>query len=190
LSSKRFTFTHTTGCATWVTLVVTRVTATQFWCQSVISSVIQSGFILQSFIFHSYFTFSARFLSSLNLNSPSELPIIKAYHYLFNFDGGENRSARRKPPVRDPRRKSLFYGATSSAASWDGTHTPHRHWLQVCKSDTSDAPWTTRPPRIAAYSTVLFLSTLGCLSWLFVFLNFKAIVRLLLLKSAHVIVDC
>jgi hypothetical protein len=32
-----------------------------------------------------------------------------------------------------------------SAANWDRTHTPHRHWLQACKSDTSDAPWTTRP---------------------------------------------
>jgi hypothetical protein len=28
------------------------------------------------------------------------------------FDGGGNRSTRRKPPVRDPRRKSLLYGAT------------------------------------------------------------------------------
>jgi hypothetical protein len=28
------------------------------------------------------------------------------------FDGGGNQSARRKPPVRDPRRKSLLYGAT------------------------------------------------------------------------------
>jgi hypothetical protein len=38
---------------------------------------IQSGFILQSFILHSYFTFfSARFLSTRNLNPPSELPII------------------------------------------------------------------------------------------------------------------
>jgi hypothetical protein len=27
------------------------------------------------------------------------------------FDGGGNRSTRRKPPVRDPRRKSLLYGA-------------------------------------------------------------------------------
>jgi hypothetical protein len=33
-----------------------------------------------------------------------------------------------------------------SAASWDRTHTPHRHWLQACESDTSDAPWTARPP--------------------------------------------
>jgi hypothetical protein len=35
----------------------------------------------------------------------------------------------------------------SRAASWDRTHTPHRHWLQACESDTSDAPWTARPPR-------------------------------------------
>jgi hypothetical protein len=35
----------------------------------------------------------------------------------------------------------------SSAASWDRTHTPHRHWLQACNSDKSDAPWTVRPPR-------------------------------------------
>jgi hypothetical protein len=31
---------------------------------------------------------------------------------LFNFDGGGNRSARRKPPVRDPRRKFFLYDAT------------------------------------------------------------------------------
>jgi hypothetical protein len=36
---------------------------------------------------------------------------------------------------------------TSSAASWDRTHTPHRHWLQACESDTSEALWTARPPR-------------------------------------------
>jgi hypothetical protein len=34
----------------------------------------------------------------------------------------------------------------SSAASWSRTHTPHRHWLQACESDTSDTPWTARPP--------------------------------------------
>jgi hypothetical protein len=75
VSSKRFTFTHHWLCY----LGNTRVTATQYWCaRSVITSVIQSGFILQSFycsfIFH---TFSARSLSSLDLNPPSELPIIK-----------------------------------------------------------------------------------------------------------------
>jgi hypothetical protein len=38
---------------------------------------IQSGFILQSFFLHSYFTFfSARFLTSLELNPPSELLFI------------------------------------------------------------------------------------------------------------------
>jgi hypothetical protein len=59
------------------------------------------------------FTFlSARFLSSLDLNPLSELPNYQAYQELFNVDGGGNRSARRKPPVRDPRRKSLLYGAT------------------------------------------------------------------------------
>jgi hypothetical protein len=35
----------------------TRVTATQFWCRSVISSFIQSGVILQALSLHSYFTF-------------------------------------------------------------------------------------------------------------------------------------
>jgi hypothetical protein len=34
----------------------------------------------------------------------------------------------------------------SSAASWDRTHTLHIHWLQACEWDTSNAPWTTRPP--------------------------------------------
>jgi hypothetical protein len=38
----------------------------------------------------------------------------------------------------------------SSAASWDRTHTPHRHWLQVCDSDTSVAPWTVRPQFVAS----------------------------------------
>jgi hypothetical protein len=61
MSSKRFTFTLTTDSP-----------------RSVITSVIQSGFILQSFILHSYCTlFSARFLSSVDLNPPSELPVIK-----------------------------------------------------------------------------------------------------------------
>jgi hypothetical protein len=56
------------------------------------------------------------------------------------FDGGGNRSARRKPPVRDPRRKSLSYGATYLVprAGIEPT-TPHRHWLQARNSDTSDA---------------------------------------------------
>jgi hypothetical protein len=35
----------------------------------------------------------------------------------------------------------------SSAASWNRTHTPHRHRLQACESDTSVAPWTAQPPR-------------------------------------------
>jgi hypothetical protein len=72
VSSKR---THTTGYATWVN---TRVMATQFWCRSVIFSVIQSGFILQSFILHSYFTFFCllSFISQSKI-PPSELPIIK-----------------------------------------------------------------------------------------------------------------
>jgi hypothetical protein len=34
------------------------------------------------------------------------------YQELSNFDGGGNRSARRKPPVRDPRRKFFLYDAT------------------------------------------------------------------------------
>jgi hypothetical protein len=110
VSSKRFTFTHHWLCYQGNT----RVTATQYWCaRSVITSVIQSGFILQpfycSFIFH---FFSARFLLSLDLNPFSELPIIKLFKICLIFDGGGNRSARRKPPVRDPRRKSLLYGAT------------------------------------------------------------------------------
>jgi hypothetical protein len=46
--------------------------------QSVIISVIQLGFIPQSFYCSSIFhIFSARFLSSLNLNPSSELPIFK-----------------------------------------------------------------------------------------------------------------
>jgi hypothetical protein len=128
----------------------TRVTATQIWCaQLVITSVIQSGFILQPFILHSYFTF---FFCPLSFISRSKYslwtPNYQAYQDLFNFDGGRNRSARRKPPVRDSRRKSLFWRCNlSSAASWNRTHAPHRHWLQACKSDTPVAPWITGPPR-------------------------------------------
>jgi hypothetical protein len=60
------------------------------------------------FIVHSYFTF---FLPAFISRSKSSLwtPNYQAYQGLFNFDGGGNRSARRKPPVRDLRRKSLFY---------------------------------------------------------------------------------
>jgi hypothetical protein len=90
----------------------TRFTATQFWCaRSVITSVIQSGFVLQSFILHSYFTF---FLPAFFHLSIYILPRNSqvSYQDLFNFDGGGNRSARRKPLVLDPRRKSLLDGAT------------------------------------------------------------------------------
>jgi hypothetical protein len=87
-----------------------RVTATQFWCWSVISSVIQSGFI------HLFFIHISHFLCPLSLISRSksspEIPNYQAYQGLFNVDGGGNQSALRKPPVRDPRRKSLLYGAT------------------------------------------------------------------------------
>jgi hypothetical protein len=68
------------------------------------------------------------------------------------------------PPVRDPRRKSLLYGATylMPRAGIEPTRTPHRHWLQAGKSDTSDVPWTTRPPRVKILTpTCLPLSTWG-----------------------------
>jgi hypothetical protein len=48
------------------------------------------------------------------------------------------------------RAKNPFYTVQhilSSAANWDRTHAPHRHWLQACDSDTSVAPWTVQPPR-------------------------------------------
>jgi hypothetical protein len=85
----------------------TRVTATQFWCRLVISSVIKSGFILQSFILHSYFTY---FLPAFFHLSILILPLnsqLSTYKDFFNFDGGGNRSARRKSPERDPRQKSF-----------------------------------------------------------------------------------
>jgi hypothetical protein len=111
VSSKRFTFTHTFGCATWVTLE-SRIHNSGAHDQSSLVSFSRASFSSRFFL-HSYFTFfSARFLSSLDLNSPSELPIIKLIKILFNFDGGGNQSARRNPLVRDPRRKSLLYGAT------------------------------------------------------------------------------
>jgi hypothetical protein len=111
VSSKRFTFTHQWLCY----LGNTRITATQYWCaRSVITSVIQSGFILQSF--YCSFIFLFFFFCPLSFISRSKsslwTPNYQAYQDLFNFDGGGNRSARRKPPVCDPRRKSLLYGAT------------------------------------------------------------------------------
>jgi hypothetical protein len=62
-------------------------------------------------LFFLNFLHSACSLSPLDLNPPSELPIIKLIK-IFNFDGGGNGSARRKPPVRDPHQQSLLYGAT------------------------------------------------------------------------------
>jgi hypothetical protein len=114
----------------------TRLTATQFWYTinhyQLHSVGLHSPIIF--FLFFMIHIFPARFISSLDLN-PSEHPIIRLIKIIFNFDCGGNRSARRKPAVRDP----FIRCHLSSAASWDRTHTPHRHLLQACKSDTSDA---------------------------------------------------
>jgi hypothetical protein len=59
VSYKRFTFTHITGCATWVTL--------------------------ESRLHNSGAHDLARFLSSLDLNPPSELPIIKDHQTYQDF---------------------------------------------------------------------------------------------------------
>jgi hypothetical protein len=47
---------------------------------------------------------------------------------------------------------AFLYGATYLVPRTGIEPTrPHRHWLQACESDTSDAPWTTRPPRTPYY---------------------------------------
>jgi hypothetical protein len=126
----------------------TRVTATQIWYQSVVSSFIQPGFILQSFFLHSYFTFfSARFLSSLDLNPPSELPIMKLIKVLQFWRWRKLKCPEETTGTWSAPKIPFIRCNIYSAARWDRTHTPHRHWLQACKSDTADAPWTTRPPR-------------------------------------------
>jgi hypothetical protein len=108
VSSKRLTFTLHWLCY----LGNTKVTA-KYWCaRSVITSVIQSGFIFQLLILHSCFTFFCPLSFISWFNSSLWTPNYQAFQDLFNFDGGGNRSGRRKPPVRDPRRKSLLYGAT------------------------------------------------------------------------------
>jgi hypothetical protein len=137
----------------------TRVTATQFWCRSVLSSVIQSGFILQSFIlihislFFCPLSFIPRSKSSL------WTPYYQAYQDLFNFDGGGNRSAQRKPPVRDPRRKSLLHGATylvpragiEPTSRTDIGYRPVSQTRGGCSSTTHPGcngtivPWVRRP---------------------------------------------
>jgi hypothetical protein len=105
VSSKRFTFIHiyNTGCY----LVNTRVTTAQFWCRSVISIFYSP--ITFFFIGISQF-FSARFLSSLDLNPPSEHPIfllIKNFQILTVEETGVLGA-----PVSDPHWKSLLYSAT------------------------------------------------------------------------------
>jgi hypothetical protein len=75
VSSKRFTFT--TGYASWVTLE-SRLHNTRAHDQSLpvsFSRASISSYFYCSFILHIFF--SARFLSSLDLNPPSDFPIIK-----------------------------------------------------------------------------------------------------------------
>jgi hypothetical protein len=81
----------------------TRVTATQFWCRSVISS--RASFSNHLFFIHISHIFCP--LSFISRSKSSLWTIVKTFSI---FDGGWNRSAWRKPPVRDQRRKSLLYG--------------------------------------------------------------------------------
>jgi hypothetical protein len=60
-----------------------RVTATQCWCWSVMSSFIQLGFILQSFILHSYFTFCSPLSFILQSKSSFWTPNYQAYQDFF-----------------------------------------------------------------------------------------------------------
>jgi hypothetical protein len=78
-------------------------TISHYQCHSV---GLHSPVIYSSFIFLFFF---CPLSSSLDLNPPSELPIIKLIKICSIFDGGGNWSARRKPPVR---RKFLLYGTT------------------------------------------------------------------------------
>jgi hypothetical protein len=88
---------------TRVTYTILVRTISHYQCHSIRldSPVIYSSFICQIFVCPLYFISR----SKSSLWTPN-------YQDLFNFDGGGNWSARRKPPVRDPRRKSLLYGAT------------------------------------------------------------------------------
>jgi hypothetical protein len=115
--------THTTGYATWVTL---ESRLHNSGADQSFSSVIQSGFILQSFILHSYFTHIFCLLSFISRSKSSLWTRnYQAYQDFFNFDGGGNRSARRKPPVRDPCQKYLLYGATYLVPRAGIEPTPH-----------------------------------------------------------------
>jgi hypothetical protein len=108
VSSKRFTFTHTTGYATWVT-IVSRLHNSGADQSSPVS------FSGASFSEHLFFIHIHFFFCQLSFISQSKsslwTPNYQAYQDLFKFDGGGNRSARKKIPVRDLRRKSLLYGA-------------------------------------------------------------------------------
>jgi hypothetical protein len=135
--------THTTSYATWVTLESQLHNSGAV--QSFPVSFSRASFSNHLFFIHiSHIFCRLSFISqSLNLNPASELPIIKTYQFWW----------WRKPECPDettdtwPAPKIPFIRCNvSSAASWDQTHTPHRHWLQACNSDTSDAPWTARPP--------------------------------------------
>jgi hypothetical protein len=87
----------------------TRVTATQVCWRSVISSFIQSGFILQEIFLHSYLTFlSARFLFPSRSKSSLWTPNYQAYQdfenkwkyncqsfvWQLNYESGVNSKAR------------------------------------------------------------------------------------------------
>jgi hypothetical protein len=62
----------------------TRVTATQFWCWSVISSFIQSGVILKSFSFNSFFTFCLPAFFISRSKSSLWIPNYRAYQDFFS----------------------------------------------------------------------------------------------------------
>jgi hypothetical protein len=95
VSSKHFIFIHiyNTGYATWVTLESRQHNS---GVDQSFPVFVQSGFILQSFFLHSYFNFiSACFLTSLDLNPPSELPLLKIFSILMveetGVPGGNHR---------------------------------------------------------------------------------------------------
>jgi hypothetical protein len=102
--------THTTGYATWVTLE-SRLHNSGAG-QSFPVSFNRASFSNHLFFIDISHIFSARVLSSLVLNPPSELPIIKLIKTFSILMVEETGVPMRKPSVRGPRRKSLLYGAT------------------------------------------------------------------------------
>jgi hypothetical protein len=145
---------HTTGYATWVTLE-SRLHNTGAHDHSV-------GLhppVILLFIHISHFFCPLSFISQ----SKSSLwtPNYQAYQDLFNFDGGGNR---RKPPVRDPRRKSLLYRATYLVPRAGIEPTPRTDIGYRPLSPTrQNRSATTYPPSTDLY--YLTVKNSSCSSW-------------------------